>query len=290
MNNHKGVLHFEKGGKILVFRRRYKSRKKILLFALLCLFSILILFNSLFKMGKSHDIDNIPSLSLELYFTLEENIGIKWYYFAAMDIIERNWSENIEEKKYEKIAILYTKNQGDINKTLRNYKSKRYAKKVIKKSKKLSEIDQIYRNKQFPIPKDVAYHYENGWGDDRTYGGDRKHEGIDLIADKGTPVYSVGNGKIENVGWNELGGWRVGITGEDGIYYYYAHLDRYGKNIKQGKNISGGEIIGYVGNTGYGPEGTEGKFVDHLHFGMYQEGEAINPYPFLKGWEIKQEN
>ena len=80
-------------------------------------------------------------------------------------------------------------------------------------------------------------------------------------------------------------GWAFG--GKDNIYYYYAHLSRYEGNPEEGDKVTKGQIIGYVGDTGYGPEGTTGQFEPHLHFGMYYGKNnsltPFNPYPFLEG-------
>ena len=131
--------------------------------------------------------------------------------------------------------------------------------------------------------------FENGYGAGRTYGGDRKHEGIDIMSSYNKAGYlkvrSVSDGVVEKKGWLELGGYRLGIRSKSGFYYYYAHLDSYAKGIKEGKKVKAGEVIGYMGNTGYGPKGTTGKFDVHLHFGIYfdKEGEEIslNPYYIL---------
>lgn len=77
----------------------------------------------------------------------------------------------------------------------------------------------------------------------------------------------------------------IGITTGDGTYYYYAHLDSYA-NIKEGDPVKAGELLGYMGDSGYGKEGTVGKFDVHLHMGIYfyEEGEeiSVNPYYLLK--------
>lgn len=138
----------------------------------------------------------------------------------------------------------------------------------------------------FPIPSVFTYSYSNSFGEPRRYGGKRKHLGIDIFAKQGTPIISVTPGTVERMGWNELGGWRLGIRGKDGNYYYYAHLKEYAQNISVNQEIHQGQIIGYVGDTGYGPVGTKGKFANHLHFGIYNEnGVVINPYSLLKMWE-----
>lgn len=244
-----------------------------------------MLFNKLFLDIPQYSIKNISSISLENYFNLEKRYTIHWYYFAAMDDLEGRMKKADNDKNYDRFISLYQSNGKDIEKALLDFGGRRYKRDLLKKVEQFEQIDRVYRNKIFPLPKEISYEYNDSWGADRTYGGERTHEGIDIIADKGAPVVSVGEGEITNIGWNELGGWRIGVMGQDGIYYYYAHLDKYKKNIEKGQKVDEGDILGYVGNTGYGPEGTSGKFVDHLHFGMYEKDIAVNPYPFLKAWE-----
>ncbi len=136
----------------------------------------------------------------------------------------------------------------------------------------------------FPLPSDAGYTYEEGYGDPRTFGGDRSHEGIDIIVDKGTPVRSVCNGVVTNKGWLTLGGWRIGVMDAFGVYHYYAHMSAYA-DVEIGDEVSAGQVLGYVGSTGYGPEGTDDQMVPHLHFGLYVDNVAIDAYPFLQAWE-----
>ena len=153
----------------------------------------------------------------------------------------------------------------------------------------------------FPVPvssDDFPWvNFVNSWGYERTYGGERAHEGTDIMAECNQaniyPVLSVCDGTVANMGWLELGGYRIGITSESGIYYYYAHLASYASGLKVGDPVSAGELLGFMGNTGYSKvEGTSGKFDVHLHFGIYittKEGEelAYNPYYFLKNLKNK---
>ena len=102
----------------------------------------------------------------------------------------------------------------------------------------------------------------------------------------GTPIIAIESGYVEALGWNQYGGWRIGIRSFDGRrYYYYAHLDSYA-NIKEGSPVKAGELLGYMGDSGYGKEGTTGKFDVHLHMGIYfyKDGEeiSVNPYYLLK--------
>lgn len=148
--------------------------------------------------------------------------------------------------------------------------------------------------KCFPVRNDVHkkafWGYEDSYGDGRTFGGNRKHEGIDIMSSNNVSEYfavqSVSDGIVEKKGWLKLGGYRIGIRSKNGIYYYYAHLASYAKDIQIGDKVSAGQILGYMGDTGYGPEGTRGKFAVHLHFGIYIDKQdvetSINPYSILR--------
>lgn len=131
--------------------------------------------------------------------------------------------------------------------------------------------------------------YTDSWMHKRTYGGDRGHEGTDIMPAENIsgyyPIISMTDGKVVNKGWLEKGGYRLGIQTDSGAYFYYAHLDSYA-DLAIGDEVKAGDFLGYMGDTGYGPEGTNGKFPVHLHLGIYiyQNGTeiSINPYPVLR--------
>lgn len=104
----------------------------------------------------------------------------------------------------------------------------------------------------------------------------RRHEGIDIFARRGTLVESTTEGIILSVGTNTLGGKVVWVLGPGGQRHYYAHLDRYAA-IEAGDRVVPGAEIGYVGNTGNAK-----STPPHLHYGIYTGAGAINPYPLLK--------
>ncbi|USB35128.1 M23 family metallopeptidase [Paenibacillus sp. YPG26] len=141
----------------------------------------------------------------------------------------------------------------------------------------------------FPLPISSGYSYKDTWGNSRHWGGFRIHEGNDLFAPYGVPVRSVCYGIVEIKGWNPFGGWRVGIRDLNNRYHYYAHLSGFAKDIHVGDLMKPGQVIGWVGSSGYGPPGTQGKFPPHLHFGIYRDNGrsewAFDPYPLLKRWE-----
>lgn len=162
-------------------------------------------------------------------------------------------------------------------------------------------VDDIFSEIQcFPVVKEerevYPVTYEDTWGAERTYGGERTHEGCDLMAvsnERGKyKVCSMTDGVVKNIGWLEQGGWRIGIQSDLGVYYYYAHLDSYEKAFEEGERVVAGQILGRMGDSGYGKEpGTKGNFAVHLHVGIYVKDalgheRAINPYWYLKRLEI----
>ena len=107
-------------------------------------------------------------------------------------------------------------------------------------------------------------------------GTDRRHEGQDIFAPRGTPILSATRGIIYKIGENNLGGQTVWVIGSGGRIYYYAHLDSYARGIEVGDWVTTHSVLGYVGTTG-NAQGTP----PHLHFGVYTLTGAINPLPLL---------
>ena len=108
-------------------------------------------------------------------------------------------------------------------------------------------------------------------------GTDRRHQGQDIFAPRGTAILSATDGYIVRIGENSLGGQTVSVMGAGGRVYYYAHLESYAPGIKEGDYVTTNSVLGFVGNTG-NAAGTP----PHLHFGVYSAGGAINPLPLLK--------
>jgi peptidoglycan LD-endopeptidase LytH len=125
-----------------------------------------------------------------------------------------------------------------------------------------------------PVAGIPARAVRDTWGDPRP--GNRRHEGIDLFAPRGTPVVSTTRGIVSSIGENRLGGTVVWILGPGGDLHYYAHLDRVA-DIAPRQRLEPGSVIGYVGNTG-----NAANTPPHLHYGIYRRPSgAINPYPLL---------
>ncbi len=171
--------------------------------------------------------------------------------------------------------------------------------RVLEKYEKSVWEDLAY----FPIPlprqgSSLSVSYENSWMFDRSFGGNRGHEGTDIMAslnERGQyPVVSMTDGVVEKVGWLKLGGYRIGIRSPNGGYFYYAHLYDYAREFQEGEEVKAGELLGFMGDSGYGEkEGTVGQFAVHLHVGIYVNGEqgeevSVNPYWVLRWLERKR--
>lgn len=221
---------------------------------------------------RNHQLDeNVIDLLKE-----EENKGkVTGLYLLESNFSNKKFLEEDEKSTYKKLYRKWAENKDWI----------RYN-KVCK---------AIWNDlKYFPVPlsskdKRLTVSYVDTWQEKRTYGGERGHEGTDIMAKENIvgvyPIVSMTDGVVTEKGWLEKGGYRIGITGESGGYFYYAHLDSY-SDIEIGDTIKAGEVIGYMGNTGYGIEGTRGKFPVHLHVGIYfyHKGKevSVNPYWILR--------
>lgn len=141
------------------------------------------------------------------------------------------------------------------------------------KAQSLAEILPI------PVQGVTKKQLRDTWGSARS--GGRTHDGIDIIAPRGTPVSSSTNGVIASLKPSTLGGTVVWIVGPAGAWHYYAHLDTLARGLYVGQHIKAGQRIGTVGNTGNAK-----NTVSHLHYSIYLNGQgrgAVNPYSYLYG-------
>ena len=147
-------------------------------------------------------------------------------------------------------------------------------------------FEEKYGIKAFlPIAKNYSFNHYDDFGNSRSYGFKRTHLGNDLMGSIGTPIIAVESGIVEHLGWNQYGGWRVGIRSFDGKrYYYYAHLRKnhpYSEGLEEGMSVKAGDVIGYLGMTGYSiKENVNNINIPHLHFGMqliFDESQVDSP-------------
>ena len=120
---------------------------------------------------------------------------------------------------------------------------------------------------------------------DQPRGTERHHEALDIMAPKGAKVFAVADGKLVKLFNSKPGGLTVYQFDPSEKYaYYYAHLDRYADNLKEGAQLKRGDLIGYVGVTG-----NSNPNAPHLHFAVFEltpakqwwKGTPLNPYPLL---------
>ena len=150
------------------------------------------------------------------------------------------------------------------------------AKEIVKSGKiiSLTAIDGKEEN-SYEEPKKIyprTSDYDD-FGSSRSYGYKRPHLGHDMMGQIGTPIIAVESGYVEALGWNQYGGWRIGIRSFDKKrYYYYAHLRQnfpYALDLKEGSVVTAGDVIGYMGHTGYSAkENVNNIETVHLHFGL----------------------
>ena len=268
---------------------------KLLLLVLLCSFFIENWIVKDVEMSRMQRLDESTVTKMEFrdqeigeemltYLVSQDDRGMK----VGIYLLESNFG-------YQKFAYPYKTNTFE---------------KLIQKWKKqkgwinyIQTTEAIWRDvKYFPVPvsttdKKATVAFENGWMSERTYGGERGHEGTDLMAAKNIrglyPIVSITDGVVDKKGWLDKGGYRIGVKAPAGGYFYYAHLDSYA-NLEVGDKVKAGDILGFMGDSGYGVEGTMGKFPVHLHLGIYvyPNGEemSVNPYwvlRYLENYKLK---
>lgn len=117
--------------------------------------------------------------------------------------------------------------------------------------------------------------------------GTRRHEALDIMAARGTPVLAASDGTVAKLFTSVPGGLTIYEFDPTSTYaYYYAHLDHYAPGLAEGKAIKRGDLIAYVGSTG-----NASADAPHLHFAIFVlgpekqwwKGTAIDPYPLLAG-------
>jgi len=116
--------------------------------------------------------------------------------------------------------------------------------------------------------------------------GSRRHEAIDILAPRNTPVVAVDDGTAARLFMSRAGGITLyQYDPKERFVYYYAHLERYADGLKEGDKVRRGQVIGYVGTTGNAPPNTP-----HLHFAIFEmsdkrrwwEGRPLDPFLVLR--------
>ena len=115
--------------------------------------------------------------------------------------------------------------------------------------------------------------FGSGWGAQRA---GHLHQGVDLVARRGTPIIAIESGYVVRAGVQSNGAIRVVMQGGSGAKYFYGHMDSI--TVGGGSRVSRGQVIGYMGDTG-------SRGAVHLHFEYWPSGResaAVDPYPLLR--------
>jgi murein DD-endopeptidase MepM/ murein hydrolase activator NlpD len=132
----------------------------------------------------------------------------------------------------------------------------------------------------FVFPVGDPHSFGDSFGAPRMMGTEHEHahQGTDIMAPFNTPLLACERGIVTEMGADTLGGTKLWLKGESGTYYYYAHLSAFQEDLRVGKVVEAGDVVGLVGDTGNAKGGAP-----HLHFEIHPDGgPAVNPYPLLK--------
>ena len=146
----------------------------------------------------------------------------------------------------------------------------------------LSELRN--RHLELPVRGALRRDLHDSFSDSRRWF--HRHEAIDIMAPRNTPVLAVENGNIARLFESKAGGTTVYQFDPSSRYaYYYAHLERYADGLRENDRVQRGQLLGYVGTSGNAPADTP-----HLHFAIFRltdkkqwwQGTPINPYDVFK--------
>ncbi len=126
----------------------------------------------------------------------------------------------------------------------------------------------------FICPVQGGAAFSNTWGARRS--GGRTHKGVDMFNARNTPLVAVVDGRIK-FSSNSLGGLSTHLYADNGVVYYYTHLESHPNNVNSGDRVAKGTVVGYLGNSG------NARYTSpHLHFEIRPGGIAVNPYPTVR--------
>lgn len=231
-----------------------------------------------FKKYKAKDMDQLANKLLsgkETMVSLTKDMKYYLYYYEAYEAILGGLVGEYEIEVYESSKQTSEEGSKSTSTALVTITPTAAPLETVAPTAAPEKVwEKRYGLKGFsPIAKNYYYYDYDDFGASRSYGYKRVHLGHDMMGQVGSPIIAVESGYIEALGWNQYGGWRIGIRSFDGKrYYYYAHMRKnfpYNKELKIGSIVSAGDVIGYLGRTGYSTtENTNNITTSHLHFGL----------------------
>lgn len=197
-----------------------------------------------------------------------DNRSVEYIEDVAEALTEKETTKEQLMDKYKYFSYYYEAYSAVLGGMLGEYE--------VQKSDEKGEMiwEKQYGLKAYaPIAKGFPYQDYDDFGASRSFGYNRPHLGHDMMGQVGTPIIAVESGYVEALGWNRYGGWRIGIRSFDKKrYYYYAHLRQnrpYAEGLQEGDIVTAGDVIGYMGHTGYSDqENVNNIKTVHLHVGL----------------------
>lgn len=268
---------------------------------ILLLFSIVVFFN-VFLLGTIEE--RALRINCFSYETAYRNLR---NHQVPVDVLEAFLQESEDTEEFAELLTMYFATEGLVTDIEMLRKDIDFVKKYRYEDFReiAGYVYAVWNDlERFPVGEvashpDAAVTFSDSWMQSRTFGGDRGHEGCDIMASLNQrgiyPIYSMTDGVVENIGWLRLGGYRIGIRSDSGAYFYYAHLAEYARDFKIGERVEAGTFLGYMGDTGYSDTpGTTGMFDVHLHLGIYLNDAngtefSVNSYPMLRYLSGKSE-
>lgn len=268
---------------------------------ILLLFSIVVFFN-VFLLGTIEE--RALRINCFSYETAYRNLR---NHQVPVDALEAFLQESEDTEEFAELLTMYFATEGLVTDIEMLRKDIDFVKKYRYEDFReiAGYVYAVWNDlERFPVGEvashpDAAVTFSDSWMQSRTFGGDRGHEGCDIMASLNQrgiyPIYSMTDGVVENIGWLRLGGYRIGIRSDSGAYFYYAHLAEYARDFEIGERVEAGTFLGYMGDTGYSDTpGTTGMFDVHLHLGIYLNDAngtefSVNSYPMLRYLSGKSE-
>lgn len=301
----------------LLYPKKSRRLKRRLLLFVYRLFPVLLFFMAagviLFTLFLLHGREKLPRIPSCVDETEEfRSMQLKQEVVECMEML----SSQTDDNEYKILAVLMAaagfyhnsdKNKPELPCTPQEYDALAEYYETHQKEE-LSLLEEAYKTLLsdlvcFPVMKSSRQEgfgitYGESWLAERSYqNASHSHEGTDIMALNNKrgyyPIVSMTDGVVEKLGWLEKGGYRVGIRSPHGAYLYYAHLYRYADGLKEGDTVRAGQLLGFMGDSGYSKvEGTVGNFDVHLHLGIYLKTEhydelSVNPYWILRLTEMQ---